>query len=118
MPDKSIKFTEEEMLENTIKFTEEEMKELNELQQEYVNLQAGFGQIHIDKMRLDSQLTIIDNAEEDLQSKYKTAQETEQQFLAKITEKYGEGSLNAVTGEFTPVADNQTASTSENSSDS
>ena len=75
-----------------IKFTEEELKKVKEIQQTYIDVQQNLGQVSVTKMRLEQQLESLDNNEEELKSK----------FIGKITEKYGDWTLNPETGTFMP----------------
>ena len=86
-----------------VKFTEDEMKKLAELQQTYQNLQATFGQLRVQKIMLDDQLSNLEETEMSVEEQYKTAQQTERDFVAELNEKYGPGTLDPQTGTFTPA---------------
>tara|TARA_Y100001963_G_scaffold129375_1_gene184541 strand:+ start:299 stop:580 length:282 start_codon:yes stop_codon:yes gene_type:complete len=85
-----------------IKFTEEELKKVKEIQQTYIDVQQNLGQVSVTKMRLEQQLESLDNNEEELKSKFVETQKEERDFIGKITEKYGDGTLNPETGTFMP----------------
>ena len=91
-----------EKLESATKFTEEELNKIEAISTEYVTIQRQFGQLGVNKIRLQQSLEAADKFESQLQDRFVKNQETETEFLGKITEKYGEGSLNPETGEFTP----------------
>ena len=91
-----------ENLENATKFTEEELTKLREIQDEYIKIQSQFGQLSIAKIRLQSQMMALDENENLLHKDFEALQKKEQDFLDETTKKYGEGSLNPETGEFTP----------------
>ena len=78
-----------------VKFTEEELKQVQDIQQSYANVQNQFGQLKMAQIRLDEQ-------EVELEEALKSIQSEETKFLEGITEKYGQGTLNPQTGEFTP----------------
>ena len=79
----------------TKKFSPEELQKLQNLQTQTTNIVNAFGQLKISELRLDSQLNYLKDQLELLKN-----QESE---LAKsLSEKYGKGTLNAETGEFTP----------------
>ena len=80
-----------------VKFNEEELKKVQNIQKSYVNIQQSFGQLTLAKLRLDEQEVGLKNSLNQLQN-------DETKFLDEITKKYGEGSLNPETGEFTPTA--------------
>jgi len=91
-----------EKLKNSNKFSDEELNTVKEIQQEYVNIQNQFGQIAMTKIRIDDQMDNILRAEEENRKKLLEVQTKERKFLDGITEKYGDGTLNPETGEFTP----------------
>ena len=82
-----------------VKFTEEELKQVQNIQASYVNVQNQFGQLKMAQIRLDEQEVELEDALKQIQSE-------EKKFLDGITEKYGEGTLNPETGEFTPNKSN------------
>ena len=82
-------------LEEKNKFTEDELKQVQTIQQSYANVQNQFGQLKLAQIRLDEQEVELEDALKQIQSE-------EKKFLDGITEKYGEGTLNPETGEFTP----------------
>ena len=84
------------------KFSEEEMKELKKIQEIYVQTQNGFGQISIARLRLENQLNEYDVAENKLKQMFLDNQEKEKKFISKVTDKYGEITLDPNTGNFTP----------------
>ena len=86
-------------LEEKNKFTEDELKQVQTIQQSYANVQNQFGQLKLAQIRLDEQ-------EVELEDALKSIQDEEKKFLDGITEKYGEGTLNPETGEFTPNKSN------------
>jgi len=86
-------------LEEKNKFTEDELKQVQTIQQSYQNVQIQFGQLKLNQIRLDEQ-------EVELEDSLKSIQDEEKKFLDGITEKYGEGTLNPETGEFTPNKSN------------
>ena len=88
------------MTEET-KFTEEELKQVKEIQDSYFDIQNQFGQLSLAKLRLNQQLEVFDTNEDNLNKEFITIQENENTFLAGITKKYGEGSLDPETGVFT-----------------
>ena len=90
-----------EKLENSTKFSEEELKQVKGIQDEYIKIQNQFGQLSIAKIRLKSQINILDDSEVKLNEDFEKLQEKEKEFLDETTKKYGEGSLNPQTGVFT-----------------
>ena len=86
-------------LEEKNKFTEDELKQVQTIQQSYQNVQNQFGQLKLAQIRLDEQEVELEDALKQIQSE-------EKKFLDEITKKYGEGTLNPETGEFTPNKSN------------
>ena len=77
--------------QSEVKFTEDELTQVQNIQKSYANVQNQFGQLKMAQIRLD-----------ELEESLKSIQTEESKFLDKITEKYGQGSLNPETGVFTP----------------
>ena len=90
------------MADKEIKFTSEEMAEVSKLQETYVTLQNGFGQISVNRLRVEQQLTDIDSAEENIRANFVENQNKEREFVDSINKKYGDGNLDITTGVFTP----------------
>jgi len=87
-----------------VKFSDEEIKEISELQKSYVEVQNQFGQIAIAKLNLQTQANELNKVENEYRDKFVETQHTEKELVDKLTEKYGEGSLDPTTGVFTPVS--------------
>ena len=77
------------------KFSDEELKKVKNIQNNYINIQNQFGQLRIAVLGLEQQ-------EVDLEEIINALREEEGDVLDGITEKYGQGTLNPETGEFTP----------------
>ena len=75
----------------SVKFTEEEMKQISNLQQSYMNIQSSLGQLAVNKIRLNKQLSDIEIAEENLQEQFTNNQKEETKFVESINKKYGDG---------------------------
>ena len=84
-----------------IKFTEEEMKQVSEIRQKYVTIQNSFGQISINRLRLNQQNDDLDKAEQTLSAEFMENQNSERDFIDGINKKYGDGNLDINTGVFT-----------------
>jgi uncharacterized protein YlbG (UPF0298 family) len=89
-------------MENVIKFTDEEIKELNLIQDNYQEKYLQFGQLYLERLNLEEKVKQLNENESILKKEFVEIQKLEETFLNKITEKYGEGSLDAKTGVFTP----------------
>jgi hypothetical protein len=77
------------------KFTPEELKQLKELQKQMDNLIIRFGQISINKKALEDQEEQTTKSLSELKSK-------EAQIAQSLSDKYGKGTLDIESGEFTP----------------
>ena len=84
-----------------VQFTEEEVNELKTISANYVNLQQTLGQISVQRLLLERQLAGLDVSEQTAQDSYVKNQQDEQASLAKLQEKYGEGSYDTKNNEFT-----------------
>ena len=84
-----------------VEFTEEEVNELKTISANYVNLQQTLGQVSVQRLLLQRQLDGLDITEQQTQDSYVKNQQDEQTSLAKLQEKYGEGSYDTKNNEFT-----------------
>ena len=91
-----------------VKFTEEEMKQVSDIRQKYVQVQSAFGQIHINKVKLNQQMDDLDKAENDVRDEFLTTQKSERDIVEGINKKYGDGNLDVNTGVFTPKKTEET----------
>ena len=85
-----------------IKFTSEELEKIKNIQNQYIDIQNAFGQVSLSRLRLQEQIQLLDEKDEENKQKFYDVQKNEKQFLDEITKKYGDGSLNPDTGVFTP----------------
>jgi len=85
-----------------VKFTKEELEKIQNIQSSYANITTRLGQLSVGRVRLEQQLESLDGEYDGLIKSFKEQQAEEQKFLDSITEKYGQGTLNPDTGEFTP----------------
>ena len=85
----------QEVSKSPTSFSEEELNELKELKTKISELNMQFGQLYINKVKLEEQETIL--------KKQLVEVETKETSIAKaLSTKYGEGSINLETGTFTP----------------
>ena len=91
-----------------IKFSEEELQSLNELSQGYQNIQAAFGQMKVQHILAEQQISSIEEAEVQMESDYSDLQEKERELVQQLNEKYGPGQLDPQTGVFTPAPQPET----------
>jgi len=86
-----------------IHLTEGEMETLKEVMETYNQCSAAFGQVEVQKMNLAQQTQSLDNQRTNVEEEWKTNQTKEANFSRKLTTKYGPGSINPETGEYTPT---------------
>ncbi len=86
---------------DAIKFTEDELKSLQELQGTYNSITMSMGQLTLSRLSLDKQEEQLKTALEDTRTK-------ENELAKTLTDKYGKGSLDISTGEFTPSSEEST----------
>ena len=79
----------------TKKFTQEELDKVKEIQDSYFSIQSELGSLALTEIR-------IKDSKSNLNDRLKAIQTDERTFLEGITKKYGQGSLNPETGDFTP----------------
>ena len=86
----------------TLKFTDDEVNEIRFLQNKFQEKLIKFGQIQLETIELEDSLSLLKNEQNRLRTEYVSLQRTEQDLMDKLTNKYGEGSLNLKEGTFTP----------------
>ena len=91
-----------------VKFTDEELTSLQELQNTYAGISTQFGQLKVSKMNLERQFNSLEQSEEALEKAWDDNRQKETELVQSLTEKYGPGSLNPQTGEYTPVSAEET----------
>ncbi len=80
----------------TLKFTKEELEKISGLQLGMTQITTAFGQLKMSEIQLEKQTKYLD-------SELKKLKEEEQKIAKELSSKYGRGSLNIETGEFTPA---------------
>jgi len=86
---------------DAIKFTEDELKNLQELQGTYQQITLALGQLNVSKYAMEEREDSLKQALLDTKSK-------ENELATSLTEKYGKGTLNIETGDFTPDTTSET----------
>lgn len=78
------------------KFSKEELESLTNLQSKTQDATMRLGQLYLSKIRIEEQ-------EESYLTYMKTLEEEEMKLAKELSDKYGKGSINIETGEFTPL---------------
>jgi alpha-mannosidase len=89
--------------QSKITFSEEELQSLRNLQADYSEKSAQFGQLKIQKLLVQQQLDSLETSEIKMESDYSALQTREQEIVKNLNEKYGPGNLDPATGVFTPA---------------
>ena len=79
-----------------IKFTPEEIQEIQDLQQLYTTVVTQAGQVHLEEITLHEKKGQVE-------ANFTEVKRKEQEILSNLNTKYGQGSINLETGEFTPI---------------
>ena len=95
------------------KFTDDELNQIKELQQKYAASTDAFGRLRVQRLIMNQQLDQLEDAEARLENDYTDLQKSEQELVQSLNEKYGAGSLDINTGEFTPTATDAPAATDD-----
>ena len=78
------------------------MKSLRDLQDSYTQKQAELGQVSVQRILLNQQIENLDQRQSQLENEYAQIQQTEQDLVKTLNEKYGPGQLDPESGVFTP----------------
>ena len=76
-------------------FTEKELNDIKDLRSKLNQSTIQFGQLYINKLRLEEQEKILKSQLSELENK-------EIKIAKELSEKYGKGSINLETGTFIP----------------
>lgn len=82
--------------------TAEELKEINELRQKISNIVGEVGQATLQKSILYTDLEKVESTIEEHTKTFHTLMKEETELVKRLSDKYGVGSINFETGEFTP----------------
>lgn len=85
-----------------VKLTEQELQQIQDLRVKYANITAQLGQLKVEQMLINKQLSRLNELENQFIKDYEQVQTEEEQFAKSITEKYGIGDVDVESGVFTP----------------
>ena len=91
---------------NKKNLTEDEIKDLNDLQQQYAEVQNLMGQLSMQKILLRQEKERWETSKEEAESKYVSIQQREVDLTDRLITKYGEGRFNIEQGTFEPSNQN------------
>jgi DNA repair exonuclease SbcCD ATPase subunit len=89
-------------MSETTKFSQEELQQLSDLRKQYEAKILEFGQLELEVMLTEQHVEDLKKAKIQLQQSYKDLQEQERKLLETLNTKYGSGTVDVATGEFTP----------------
>lgn len=93
--------TQNQNLSDTIKkLSEEELASIQDLSNQLTDIVDKFGQIKIEKLNLQTQLANLDQLEKQLETDFYSLKEKEFNLSKQLSEKYGDATINLVTGEI------------------
>ena len=90
------------MPKETVKLQSIELDSIREVQQSYKDLQTTIGAVYLRRQQLDLQREEVENKLVELEVNFTQLRTQEQELLKNLEEKYGQGSLDMASGEFTP----------------
>jgi len=85
-----------------IQLTEQELQQIQDLRLKYANVTSQLGQLKVEQILVNKQLTRLNDLENQFIKDYEQVQTDEEQFAKTITEKYGIGDVDVESGIFTP----------------
>ena len=62
-----------------IKFTSEELEKIKNIQNQYIDIQNAFGQVSLSRLRLQEQIQLLDEKDEENKQKFYDVQKNEKQ---------------------------------------
>lgn len=86
----------------TAKFTEQELQSIRDIQEEYSTMGIQLIQLKLARKTSQEYLTALQQEEERIETTIQEINEKEKALTDALNEKYGVGSLDMTTGEFTP----------------
>ena len=81
---------------NEVKFSDEDIKKIQKLQSDLNSTLFQFGQLKVSQLKLEQQ-------EKLLQEQLSQLEQQEKDIAKELTDKYGKGSLDIETGNFSPL---------------
>jgi len=85
------------------KLTQEELQQVKDLQSKYNQTLFEIGVIEAQRIALQEQIEKLENNKDSLFKDLTTIEQKESELTATLQTKYGQGSIDAQTGEITPI---------------
>jgi chromosome segregation ATPase len=86
-----------------IQFTQEEVSKIQELQQKVLTVNTRIGEIELLIHGLEREFQELKNEKQTLINQYANIQQEEMELSSELKEKYGEGTYDISTNQFTPT---------------
>ncbi len=87
---------------STIKFTEEELDNIKTIQEEYSTVGIQLVQLKLARKSSEEYIAALQQEEDRIVEQIDSINKREKDLTESLNEKYGIGSLDMTTGEFTP----------------
>lgn len=87
---------------STVKFTEEELNSIRTIQEEYSTVGIQLVQLKLAKKTSEEYLAALQQEEDRIVEQINGINTREKELTEALNDKYGIGSLDMTTGEFTP----------------
>ena len=87
---------------STVKFTEEELNNIRAIQEEYSTVGIQLVQLKLARKTSEEYLAALQQEEERIVEQIDSINTKEKELTEALNNKYGIGSLDMTTGEFTP----------------
>jgi oligoribonuclease NrnB/cAMP/cGMP phosphodiesterase (DHH superfamily) len=85
------------------KITPEELQQINDLQSKYNQTIFEIGAIEAQIIVFNQQINKLDESKIGLVNDLGTVERKENELVKSLQEKYGQGSIDPITGEITPI---------------
>jgi hypothetical protein len=86
-----------------VQFTQEEVNKIQEFQQKVITTNTRIGEIELLIHGLEQEFQELKNEKQSLINGYTTLRQEEMELGAELKEKYGEGTYDITTNQFTPT---------------
>jgi len=87
---------------STIKFTEEELDNIKAIQEEYSTVGIQLVQLKLARKSSEEYIAALQQEEDRIVEQIDSINKREKELTESLNDKYGIGSLDMTTGEFTP----------------
>lgn len=85
------------------KLDKEHVDQIQELREQFSETTLFLGNISMEKHLAKQQVSQLEAREQEIISRFDQLRQKEQDLLAKLKERYGEGEINIAEGTFTPA---------------